>query len=71
MLVMERSFGWVYRCRHGWCGDIDSRSELTVIALGVSLQNVGMDYLSSMIVQEQCTGFQELKPLPLSLRKVP
>lgn len=27
-------------------GDIDSRSELTVIALGVSLLNVGMDSLS-------------------------
>lgn len=34
-------------------GDIDSRSELTVIALGVSLQNVGIDYLSSF---SDCAG---------------
>lgn len=32
---------------------IDSRSELTVIALGVSLQNVEMDYLSSF---SDCAG---------------
>lgn len=32
---------------------LDSRSELTVIALGVSLQNVEMDYLSSF---SDCVG---------------
>jgi hypothetical protein len=32
---------------------IDSRSEFTVIALGVSLQNVKMDYLSSFF---DCAG---------------
>lgn len=51
---------------------IDSRSELTVIALGVSPQNVEMDYLSSF---SDCAGavygIPTAEALPLSLRLVP
>jgi hypothetical protein len=51
-------------------GDIDSRSELTVIALGVSLQNVGMDYLylEFYVTRRSEPVLKEEKKLMMSMR---